>query len=77
MPFHPKDEIKGVSDIAIGPQVMLERTDAQELKEGEEFTLMRWGNAKVTAIARDADGAVTGVTGEFVPNVAIVACSHA
>ena len=38
---------------------------------------MRWGNAKVTAIARDADGAVTGVTGEFVPNVAIVACSHA
>ena len=77
VPNHPKDESQGVSDIAIGPQVMLERTDAQELKEGEEFTLMRWGNAKVTAIARDADGAVTGVTGEFVPNVAIVACSHA
>ena len=66
---HPKDESKGVSEVAIGPDVMLERTDAEALKEGEEFTLMRWGNAKVTSIQRDAAGKVVSLTGEFVPNV--------
>ena len=66
---HPKDESKGVSEIAIGPEVMLERTDAEMLKEGEDFTLMRWGNAKVTAIERDGEGKVVNVVGEFVPNV--------
>lgn len=70
---HPKDESKGVSEIAIGPDVMLERTDAEALKEGEEFTLMRWGNAKVASIQRDEAGKVVGLTGEFVPNVVMSA----
>lgn len=48
---------------------MLERVDAESLKEGEEFTMMRWGNAKVLSIARDESGKITGMTGEFVPNV--------
>ena len=73
MANHPKDESKGVSEIAIGPDVMLERTDAEALKEGEEFTLMRWGNAKVASIQRDEAGKVVGLTGEFVPNVAMSA----
>lgn len=72
VPNHPKDESLGVSEVAVGPEVMLERTDAEALKEGEEFTLMRWGNARVATIERDAAGVVTGVTGEFVPNVAVV-----
>lgn len=58
-----------MSDIVIGPDVMLERVDAESLKEGEEFTMMRWGNAKVLSIARDESGKITGMTGEFVPNV--------
>ena len=40
----------------IGPEVMLERTDAEEIKEGEEITLMRWGNVKVTKVNRKEDG---------------------
>ena len=50
---------------------MLERVDAEALKEGEEFTMMRWGNAKVLSIQRDETGKVTGLTGEFVPNVGV------
>ena len=55
----------------IGPDVMLECVDAEALKEGEEFTMMRWGNAKVLSIQRDETGKVTGLTGEFVPNVGV------
>ena len=69
---HPKDESKGTSDIMIGPKVMLERADAEELKEGEEFTMMRWGNAKVTSIERDEAGVVIGLIGEFIPNVIVM-----
>ena len=35
--------------------------------------MMRWGNAKVLSIQRDEAGKVTGLTGEFVPNVNAVA----
>ena len=40
---------------------MLERVDAEALKEGEEFTMMRWGNAKVLSIQRDETGKVFSV----------------
>ena len=59
----------GVSSVIIGPEVMLERTDAEAIKEGEEVTLMRWGNVKATAIKRNEEGAVIDITGEFIPNV--------
>ena len=52
----------------IGPEVMLERTDAEEIKEGEEITLMRWGNVKVTKVNRKEDGTLD-IVGEYVPNV--------
>ena len=69
VPNHPKDKTLGVSSVIIGPEVMLERTDAEEIKEGEEITLMRWGNVKVNAIQRTEEGAVKELTGEFIPNV--------
>lgn len=59
----------GVSTVMIGPEVMLERTDAEAVKDGEEITLMRWGNVKVTSVKRSEEGAVIDLTGEFVPNV--------
>ena len=48
---------------------MLERTDAEAIKEGEEVTLMRWGNVKATTVKRNEEGAVIDITGEFIPNV--------
>lgn len=59
----------GVSTVMIGPEVMLERTDAEAVKDGEEITLMRWGNVKVTSVKRSEEGTVIDLTGEFVPNV--------
>ena len=78
IPNHPKvylicemlyqDKSLGVSSVMIGPEVMLERTDAEEIKEGEEITLMRWGNVKVTKVNRKEDGTLD-IVGEYVPNV--------
>lgn len=59
----------GVSNVIIGPEVMLERTDAEAVKDGEEITLMRWGNVKVHTVQRNEEGAVVDLTGEFIPNV--------
>lgn len=55
---------------------MLERTDAEAVKEGEEITLMRWGNVKVTAVKRNEEGGVVDLTGEFIPNVHVVLYSN-
>ena len=43
--------------------VWLEQEDAQLLHDGEEVTLMDWGNAIVEKVQRGADG--HSVTGEF------------
>jgi len=44
--------------------VWLDQVDAATISEGEEVTLMDWGNCIVRSIAKDADGKVTGLTGE-------------
>lgn len=44
-----------------GPRITLDQADAALLVEGEEVTLMDWGNARVVSLARDAaTGLVTG-----------------
>ncbi len=57
------------SDLCL-PSLLFHRlspqADAKELKEGEEVTLMDWGNAIVRAIQRASpDGPVTGITAEL------------
>jgi glutamyl-tRNA synthetase len=39
----------------------LEQEDAALLSVGEEVTLMKWGNAIITGIAKNEDGIVTSV----------------
>ena len=39
----------------------LEQVDAQTVAEGEEVTLMAWGNAIVRKVHKDAEGAVTAI----------------
>ncbi len=43
------------------------QADGRELKEGEEVTLMDWGNAFVRSVSKDGSGAVTGATMELNP----------
>ncbi len=45
--------------------VWVERDDAVLIKEGEEVTLMRWGNAIVERIERNAAGAITAMHGRL------------
>lgn len=45
--------------------VWLDQVDAASVSEGEEVTLMDWGNCIVRSIAKDAAGKVTGLTGEL------------
>lgn len=40
--------------------IWLDQEDVQLLKEGEEVTLMDWGNAFVQHIHRGSGGAITG-----------------
>ena len=42
-------------------RIWLDQADARDVAEGEEVTLMDWGNAVVTSVERGADGAVAAV----------------
>jgi glutamyl-tRNA synthetase len=63
--LHPKDKSIGTKTMHCGPVLLLEQQDADELAEGEEVTLMKWGNCVVTKITRDGNGKVTGMEGKL------------
>ncbi|GFE55235.1 glutamyl-tRNA synthetase [Babesia ovis] len=46
--LHPKDPTMGECDIWFTSSVLLDRIDADEIVDGEEITLMRWGNVFVS-----------------------------
>ena len=39
----------------------LDQADAQIISDGEEVTLMAWGNAIMKKVHKNADGLVTGI----------------
>lgn len=47
VPRHKKCEAAGTKQLLKLDRVWLEQVDAQELKEGVEFTLMDWGNIRI------------------------------
>ncbi|KAI1452876.1 glutamyl-tRNA synthetase [Annulohypoxylon moriforme] len=51
-PLHPKDPKIGTKKVAFSKELILDQADAQLFKDGEEITLMQWGNAFVKATAR-------------------------
>lgn len=56
----------GTKAVFYSAAVWLELEDVELMKEGEEITLMKWGNCFVRRILRDpATGRVTGVEGEL------------
>jgi len=62
---HPKDESLGKKTRYFASTVMLQQEDAAAVSEGEEVTLMSWGNAIVRAIERDGSGRVVRLTGDL------------
>ena len=60
--LHKKNASAGKKTVAFGPKMFLEEQDVLLLSEGEEVTLLDWGNAFVKTIEKDAAGKPTKVT---------------
>ncbi|RPA74549.1 glutamyl-tRNA synthetase [Ascobolus immersus RN42] len=58
-PKHKKNPAVGTKKTYFSNEIFLEQSDAQASTEGEELTLMDWGNAFVTKVVKDEDGKVT------------------
>ncbi|BDA45805.1 Glutamate-tRNA ligase, cytoplasmic [Coccomyxa sp. Obi] len=63
VPKHKKNPDVGVKATTRTKEIWLEEEDAQVISEGEEVTLMDWGNAIVQRVSKDESGAVTGMEG--------------
>ena len=48
-------------------KLLLDQDDVSLLAEGEEVTLLRWGNFFIDTITRDASGKITGAEGRVHP----------
>jgi glutamyl-tRNA synthetase len=49
-PLHPKNPSIGTKKVAFSKELILDQVDAKSFKDGEEITIMQWGNAFVRAI---------------------------
>ncbi|RYY87210.1 hypothetical protein EON63_04395 [archaeon] len=45
--------------------VYIDQIDAATFSVGEDITLLRWGNVRLTHIERDSSGVVKSMTGEY------------
>ncbi len=52
-PLHPKNAALGTKEVLFGARCLVEATDAKLLADGEEFTLLDWGNAVAVAVDHD------------------------
>lgn len=49
---HPKNPSLGKKMLPIGPKILIEVADAEQLREGEDATFINWGNLKICKINR-------------------------
>ena len=52
----------------------MDQEDAASYKQGEEVTLLRWGNVTITGITAAADGKVTALKVQHVMDVFVCIC---
>lgn len=64
---HPKNEELGERLLMKSPVVLIDQEDAQDISNGEELTLLHWGNAFADKIEKDKSGNVTKITGRLNP----------
>ncbi|EEP82642.1 glutamyl-tRNA synthetase [Uncinocarpus reesii 1704] len=61
-PRHGKNPEVGLKKVVYSNTILLDQADAKSFKEGEEITLMNWGNAYVRKIhAEPTSGKITGL----------------
>ena len=56
--LHPKNPALGKKVLHLGAELLIEADDAKAIAEGDEVTLMRWGNIKITKKTAAADGSL-------------------
>lgn len=52
VPKHPKNADVGNKETWVGPKILIDRVDADQLKEGENATFINWGNLLIKKIKR-------------------------
>ncbi len=62
---HPKNPDVGTKEICMYNKVWIDTADAKEIAEGEELTLMQWGNAIVDRVEKDSHGVITKLVGRL------------
>eukprot|EP00192_Tetraselmis_astigmatica_P007072 CAMPEP_0117656620 /NCGR_PEP_ID=MMETSP0804-20121206/4900_1 /TAXON_ID=1074897 /ORGANISM="Tetraselmis astigmatica, Strain CCMP880" /LENGTH=718 /DNA_ID=CAMNT_0005463031 /DNA_START=7 /DNA_END=2163 /DNA_ORIENTATION=- len=67
VPRHKKCPAAGQKATVKMSRVLMEQVDAQAVSEGEEVTLMDWGNCFIRKISKGANGVVTALEGELNP----------
>lgn len=65
IPRHKKWELAGKKATTFTKQIWLEGADAASITQGEEVTLMDWGNAVVEVVQRDGNGNAVGLEGRL------------
>ena len=68
VPVHPKDKSMGTRPFFLSNDLWIEQGDAQSIKEGEEITLMQWGNAIIDKVVLSDTGAVASLEGRSNPD---------
>ncbi|KAF3904084.1 hypothetical protein ABW20_dc0106374 [Dactylellina cionopaga] len=61
-PKHKKNPSVGLKKTYYGPKILIDQVDCQTFKQGEEITLMDWGNAFVESIEKDSSDKVSKLT---------------
>lgn len=52
VPKHPKNSDIGNKNVWLAPEILIDRIDAESLKEGENATFINWGNLLIKKINR-------------------------
>ncbi|KAL4439440.1 hypothetical protein ABPG77_008769 [Micractinium sp. CCAP 211/92] len=65
MPRHAKHPPAGTKQQMRSSSIWIDQADAQAIAEGEEVTLMGWGNCIMRRVHKDGSGVVTGIDGEL------------
>jgi len=63
VPFHDKNPDLGAKVMQYASTVLVEADDAASFDDGEEITLMRWGNVILTGKTTDPSGKIVGLEG--------------
>jgi len=58
---HPKDPTKGTKKVLVGPKLLIERDDAENLTEGCNATFINWGNLMILKINRNENNYIMSV----------------